>query len=294
MKKIIIVAFLILGINNYLNAQSGKINVAIIPFTYSEGSASASNAQAVFERFSESITKTKRFTIVDRASSNAINAEKDLQKTEAFMNGSTQLQQDALLSAKYIISGHLSSANVTESTYTDRQTGSRSVSYEAKLSLTIKVLDVESGQVIKTETFQPAAGGLLDLNILADTSTPEAAITSAINKIQKKVDKFIGAEFPEAFSIVEIQEKDGKGSAETVLISGGSGSGLKKGDKLKVVELSKILVNGKEITRKKQIGELKITKIDDENFSICEVKSGGIDINSKTEAKVSLEVITLE
>lgn len=294
MKKIIIIAFLILGINNYLNAQSGKINVAIIPFTYSQGAASASNAQAVFERFSESITKTKRFLIVDRASSNAITAEKNLQKTEAFMMSSTQLQQDALQSAKYIISGHLSYANATRSVYTDPKTGVQSVSYEAKLSLTIKVLDVESGEVIKTETFQPAAGGLLDLNIFADTSTAEGAITSAIDKIQKKVDKFIGKEFPEAFSIVEIQEKDGKGNAETILISGGSNSGLKKGDKLKVVETSKILVNGKELSRKKQIGELKITKVDDENFSICEVKSGGIDINSKTEAKANLEVITLE
>lgn len=293
MKKIIIVAFLILGINNYLNAQSGKINVAIIPFTYSQDAASASTAQAVFERFSESITKTKRFIIVDRASSDAISTEKNLQKTEAFMN-STQLQQDALKSAKYIISGHLSYANTTESIYTDKKTGEQSISYEAKLSLTVKVLDIESGEVIKTETFQPEAGGLLDFNIFSDKSTPQAAITSAIDKIQKKVDKFIGKEFPESFSIVEIQEKDGKGSAKTILISGGSNSGLKKGGKMKVVEISKILVNGKDITRKKQIGELKISKVDDENFSICEVKLGGIDINSKTEAKVNLEVITLD
>jgi hypothetical protein len=293
MKKIIIVAFLILGINNCLNAQSGKINVAIIPFTYSEGAASANNAQAVFERFSESITKTKRFIIVDRASSNAISAEKNLQKTEAFMN-STQLQQDALKSAKYIISGHLSYANATQSVYTDPKTGAQSISYEAKLSLTIKVLDIESGEVIKTETFQPEAGGLLDFNVFADKSTAQAAITSAIDKIQKKVDKFIGKEFPEAFSIVEIQEKDGKGSAKTILISGGSGSGLKKGDKMKVVETSKILVNGKELSRKKQIGELKITKIDDENFSVCEVKTGGVDISSKTEAMINLEIITLD
>jgi hypothetical protein len=43
---------------------------------------------------------------------------------------------------------------------------------------------------------------------------------------------------------------------------------------------------------KKEIGEIRIDKIEDENFSICSVKEGGIDINSKFEAKANLQIIT--
>ena len=51
-------------------------------------------------------------------------------------------------------------------------------------------------------------------------------------------------------------------------------------------------VGGKKIVRKKEIGELKVTKVEDENFSICEVRSGGIDINSKFKAQSKLQIIT--
>ena len=92
--------------------------------------------------------------------------------------------------------------------------------------------------------------------------------------------------------IAEILEKDGKGSATKILIAGGSGFGLKKGDKLKVVEVVDMEVNGKKLQRKKEIGELKISKVDDESFSTCSVSSGGVDINSKFEAKSKILIMT--
>ena len=93
-------------------------------------------------------------------------------------------------------------------------------------------------------------------------------------------------------NIAEILEKDGKGSATKILIAGGSGFGLKKGDKLKVVEVVDMEVNGKKLQRKKEIGELKVSKVDDESFSTCSVSSGGVDINSKFEAKSKILIMT--
>ena len=77
------------------------------------------------------------------------------------------------------------------------------------------------------------------------------------------------------------------------MISGGSAFGLKKGDKLKVVESINMEVNGKTMIRKKEIGLLKITKIEDENFSMCSVKKGGSSITSQFEAKGKITVLTL-
>ena len=51
-------------------------------------------------------------------------------------------------------------------------------------------------------------------------------------------------------------------------------------------------VGGKKMDRKKEIGEIKISKVEDENFSIAEVKSGGSEIFSKFNGKSKLLVMT--
>ena len=56
--------------------------------------------------------------------------------------------------------------------------------------------------------------------------------------------------------------------------------------------LSAIEIASRIIERKKEIGELIISEVEDENFSSCSVESGGIDISKKFEAKAKLLVIT--
>ena len=69
-------------------------------------------------------------------------------------------------------------------------------------------------------------------------------------------------------------------------------SGIKKGDRLSVVELVETEVGGRNLTRKKEIGEIKVSKVEDENFSICDVKSGGTEILTKINSKSKIQVIT--
>jgi hypothetical protein len=185
------------------------------------------------------------------------------------------------------VSGHVLSAQ-SEEMRADDGKGNITITYKAKLAIGLKVIDVATGQVISSETIEPKAGNSLLGAIGIGASSPQAAVTKAINDIEGKIDEFVGRNFPQSFSIAEIQEKDSKGNATKLLIAGGSGFGLKKGDKLKVVELVEVEVAGKKLTRKKEIGELKIAKVEDENFSICSVTSGGIDINSKFEAKIQI------
>jgi len=219
--------------------------------------------------------------------------EKELQKTEDFIDGSV-VAQGANLGATFLISGHVNSASASEFTTTDQTTGQTvSGGFKAKLSISLKVIDVATGQVTTSETIEPKGGSMLGQLAGVAPSTAEAAITKAIKDISSKIDEFVSKNFPTIFQIAEIQEKDGSGSAKTVLIAGGSDFGLKKGDKLKVIELTEMEVSGKKMLRKKEVGELQITKVEDENFSICTVKAGGADINKKFEAKARLQVITL-
>ncbi len=269
-----------------------RTGVGIMPFTYDQGSASANFVNSIQETVTNAFVKTKRFNIVDRSKMEALKKEKDLQKSEDFIDG-TVIAQGVSLGANYLISGHVISAQAERmETTPSSTTGQVSVTYKAKLAINLKVIDVATGQVVTSETIEPKGGSLLGGMVGMAPSTPEAAISKAIKGIEDKIDEFVGKNFPISFSIVEIQEKDGKGNATKIMIAGGTAFNLKKGDKLKVVDVSMIEVNGKKLERKKELGELKITKVEDENFSTCSVSSGGIDINSRFEAKAKLLVLT--
>jgi len=285
MKKFMISIALMAGLNFVSKAQE-KIGVGIMSFTYVEGAASEKDVNSIQETVSNAFVKTKRFNIVDRSKMDALKKEKSLQRSEDFIDGKV-IAQGVSLGANFLISGHVISAQADQMT-----TSEGKATYKAKLSISLKVIDVATGQVVASETIEPKSGSSLLGAIGIGESSSQSAISKAIKGIESKIDEFVGTNFPQSFSIAEIQEKDSKGNATKVLIAGGSAFGLKKGDKLKVVELTMIEVNGKKLQRKKEIGELKISKVEDDNFSTCSVSSGGLDINSKFEAKAKLQIIT--
>jgi len=292
MKNLFIAMALIVGFNTLVRAQE-KTAVGILPFTYVQGAASPQDVNSIQETVINGFVKTKRFNIVDRSKMDALKQEKDLQKSEDFIDGSV-IQQGISLGANFLISGHVISAQAQRMETTPDENGKIVISYKAKLSITLKVIDVSTGQVVVSETIEPKGGSMLGGMLGVAPSTPQAAITKAIKDIEDKVDDFVNKNFPVTFPVVEIQEKDSKGNATKIMIAGGTDFNLIKGQKLQVLEVSIIEVNGKKLERKKAIGELKIEKVEGENFSICSVKKGGLEIASKFEAKAHLLVTTLE
>jgi curli biogenesis system outer membrane secretion channel CsgG len=274
-----------------LFSQSEKTPVGILPFTSNSNSINYEYVNSIQEEVTTSFVSTKRFNIVDRSKMDALKKEKELQKSEDFIDG-TVVQQGKNLGAEFLISGHVNSASAEEFTFTDTNGKLQSGGYKAKVSISLKIIDVATGQVTISETIEPKGGSVFAQMTIGGESTADAAINKAIINIHDKVDEFVVKNFPVTFLIAEIQEKDSKGNATTILVAGGNGFGLQKGDQLQVVEIIEMDVNGKKIIRKKEIGALKISKVEDENFSICSVKSGGLDINSKFESKAKLQVIT--
>ena len=290
MKRIFLMS-LILLVFGYTKAQE-KTNVGIIPFTNLGSGASNQDVIAIQEAVTSSFVKTKRFNIVDRTKISELQKEKNLQKSEDFIDG-TVVQQGISLGAKFLISGKVTTATKFSGYKTRTKLDGTKVNElvnEASVNFSCQVIDVETGQVINSETFSNAGGGnFLGLSLAKNV---DEAFTSCLTSLSSDIDKWVHVNFPSIFSIAEIQTKDGKGAATKILMAGGSAFGLEKGDRLKVVEVSEMEINGKKIKRKKEIGEIKIDKIEDENFSICSVKEGGIDINSKFEANANLQIIT--
>ena len=284
-KLFLVLALIGVGFYSSVSAQE-KICVGIMKFTNSiENDTDKIAASMAEETTSTSFVKTKRFTIVDRAKMDSLNAEKELQKSEAFIDGKT-IETSKGLGAQYLISGNVNSASITESITNEGQKY-----YGCTVTIVLKVINVSTGQVIASETISKGSGTAL-FSMPSDTA--QDALNKAVKGLDVGIDKFVKTNFPVIFAIAEIQEVNKKNEAKTVLISGGNAFGLKKGDKLKVVEISILEVGGKKLERKKEIGELKINKVEDDNFSSCSVSSGGADINAKFIAKANLQIITKE
>jgi curli biogenesis system outer membrane secretion channel CsgG len=264
-----------------------KVSIGILPFSYTPESANGKDVVSIQEEVTNAFVKTKRFNVVDRTKMNALKQEKELQKTEDFIDGSV-VEHGKNVGAQYLISGHVNAILADEHVTTDSKGQRASGGWKAKLSVTLKVIDVTTGEVTNSETIEPKTGSTFSQMTIGSISGPksaEAAIAKAIKDIQDEVDKFVEKNFPVSCSIVEFQDKK-------VLISGGSGIGLKKGMELTVYEVSSVEVNGKNLERKKEVGKLKISKVEDENFSTCDIKSGAKEVKEKFDAKTNLKIQT--
>ena len=261
-----------------VNAQSEKISVGILPTNGANGKITKETVM-VTEELSNAFLKTNRFSIVDRSKMESLKQERELQKTEDFLDGSV-ISQSKSIGAKYLISSVLSD-------YVN--TGDK-----CQFLISIKAIDVETGEIIASENLTPKSGGfgntLLSgvVNAALETegslTSQEKAFKKTLDKMSPQIEEFVLKNFPVEFAIVEEQDK-GK-----LLVSGGSSSVVIKGNILKVYEETMINVNGKELKRKKDVAELKVEKVEDENFSTCSIKSGDKLLKEKISTNANLKV----
>ncbi len=277
---------IIILLTNSLFSQTKTI-VGIMPFNKSSNSSSSyydrrnsdnTYLVAIQDAVSDAFLKAKRFTLVEREKMELIRDEKKTQKSEDYIDGLT-VEQSKAMGASYIVTG-----NVTEASFEEKQSTTPSFggfggvsipNRKAKISFGIKVIDVATGEIMASEIFSDEAKG-------------KNAFDDALEKIKPSIEKFIKENFKLNTTLVSIEEKNSSNEAIKVLISGGTAIGLKPKTILKVYEVTTLVVEGKNIPRKKEIGKIEIEKVEDENFSICKVLLGGNLITTKSEAGASL------
>ena len=293
---------LLLSFSIVSSAQE-KIIIGVIPATNEGYSARSEELQAITEAVMNAFSKTKRFTVVDRTNMAAVNNEMKLQRSENFIDGKT-VAQGKSLGAQYLIS-------ITTSSYINDGT-------VCKFVLHLNLIDVSTGQIANDEVINVKGGGhgktiagavggatlghftglgagtgALAGSRAGGATNKDKALGKALQDIEDEIDDFVTNNFPVYFSIAQISEKDVNGNAKKILIAGGSNFGLRKGDKLKVIQLSEMDVDGKKLTRKTEVAMLKISKVEDENFSICEVLDENNNIVALFEGKQKLKVVTV-
>ena len=300
MKSIISKGLTLISVTCFLSsscfAQSGKTSIAILDFTASSG-IDQQFVQTAQEATTQGFVRAKRFVIVDRSRLDAIQNERNLQKSEEFILSSFTVEQRSAIGAQFLVQGTVTNGSVKSTR--ENRTSSKgvtkySVRHDAQLAVSIRVVDVSTGtsDVAVTISGSGSSGGFY-LGA-AQSGTQEQASSTAIDNLTKEVDKWIGKTFPAQFSIVEIQSSDDKSGAQQLLVAGGTGTGLIKGERLMVILETVINVNGTDKKRYQEVGELKVIELDGEDFSICKVVSGGSGILQRFNSKEKIYAQTIK
>ena len=235
--------------------------------------------------------------MVDRSKVDAINRERDLQKSEEFIMSDYTIEQRSAIGAQFFVQGNVTNWSETSKNVKFENSQGEvkySMRYEANLSVSIRVIDVSTSVAgaATTITGSSTSGGFF-LG-MAQKGSAKTALNGALQNLTKEVDKWIGKEFPAQFAIVEVtKSNDSKGAME-VLIAGGSGTGLVKGEKLIVMYETIINVGGVDKKRIQEVGKLKIKDLDGEDFSICKVINGGPGIQQKVSANDKVYAQTIK
>jgi|JI8StandDraft_1071087.scaffolds.fasta_scaffold180711_2 hypothetical protein len=241
--------------------------------------------QSVYDLVSSSFSESGRFDVVDRSKWSLLKEERELQKTEDFIDGKVA-DQGKSIGAQYIVVGNI--GNVSSSQNRSYNSSNQLIiSYSATVSFSLTVLNVETGQILNAQTFTSGSG-------FFTSPTQDLAISRAFGGLKNEIKKWIGKTFTVKSKVVKIlAETDSKG-VKSILIASGSAVGLRSGNDIRIVSYEDIEVDGKKISRTFDIAKGQITKVNDENFSECKVSSNGLEVKKFFSENKPLFVIVVE
>jgi curli biogenesis system outer membrane secretion channel CsgG len=260
--------------------EKGKEVVAIYPFTTSGRTYYdyALNAGTAVEA---GFVRSKRFTVVERSRFGIIKQE------DLFQEANTQeiVKKASRLGAKILVTGHVISAtNGAESQ--SNLIGGATRNYIAQMSLSFKIIDVVTGEIMKSETILGKGKG----------NTPSEAMQSSYEDIDRIARIYVAEYLPQRFQYAADVEVDGKNRLKKFKIWGGSDQGLKENDLVEIFRLSySTSPSGKRVEEKKLLGTAKIIEINSTESCTCELqKSGDIGESLLNEIKTKPESIVFE
>jgi hypothetical protein len=288
MRKLLIAIFLI-GFLNITFAQKTGVAIKTLRKVSKYGNRLSDEENKLENFVTEKLVNLKIVKVVERAVMDEFKVEQLLSSGEDFIGGETT-DFSKKISADYLMGIFINALDIFKSS----SSGS-STTYKCRLSFTIKVFDIATGENILQETFN-GNGGSEFLNF---TYSADKALDKALKTINESVDGFINKLLSNPnlslkTSIANVEETDATGAATKVLIALGSSNSIEVGTKFKIVEIIMINVEGKRTPRKKEIGTIEVSVVEDENFSVCKVLTGGIDIAKKKAENKKLQAIIIK
>lgn len=241
----------------------GKSSVFIDYFAH-PSNVKDSWAEALRSKVIEGIQETNRVLITDVDAEDALRVEKARRE-----NGELSAEGDASrlavmtqLGANYLLQGTITSLSVDHK----RSDDGKSEWYAAVVNYTLKVVDPKNGTTIASKTFKHGES----VAEMATGDTPDAAAVDVAKFARKAVRALVDEAFKLNGTILEISATKGA-EAKQVYISLGSAHGVDGKARFKVFELRTVAGRNS----RKEIGELKVSAVEGEDLTLCDVVKGG-------------------
>jgi len=306
--KSFFISLLLLSVFCVQAQEPQKIAVAIPGFRTSNSSISDETVSAIHQRVIDAFVSISKFSVVERNQLQELRNEVDLQKTEAFMDGSGNVSDRVKnTGANYLVTGVISRVDYSreqreKKEYNAAQKKNVVVGYYwvyfCTIELNIKLIDVTTSQIVLSEVISARNGNGTEKGLLgallstgaSGANSNETAYSGTLDEISKSATGLIRNAFPNVLSIAEIVTRDRKGNADEVLLVGDFTDGMGKKQELYVKLVTETMVNGRKLVRKKVIGEIKILKVEEGGFITARVKSGGDEVTKAFDSKQNLQI----
>lgn len=247
------------------NAED-KISIGVLKFL-SEGRGgdrvSTAVEQMVYSRFAD----RRQFRVVERSRMDAIQAELAAQDILEVAD-KTALQSAG---ADYVVMGQVTQADVSSN-----HTQQGGTYYTAIVSYGVRIIDVSTGEVAHSESFSNGRGNMF-ANAFAgfggDRSSPAGAVDIAVQQTGKQFDAFLNSAFPSYGRMLSVETRDRKGAPLTVLVSLGKADGVGKKSKALAFRQESLLVDGRELVRKRPVAELSFVRSEGDQLSVFRIKN---------------------
>lgn len=200
------------------------------------------------------LQKSGRFTVVDMTSEKQ--RQSALDRAQENYKSENWIDANSALNAEVILAGEITSIKFVKSN-SPGQPG-----YRAAITMTLKLVDVESSKVLASDHFRSEKSEL--------RLTPETALSSAIESFEGHIQQFFIDHVKQSFSILKINSIQ-KGKAVKVTVQIPRNLNIRKGDVFKMVHQEKL---GNQIVPN-LIGELRVKKHISDDFWLMEVRKGG-------------------
>lgn len=234
-----------------LQAQE-KPSVWVPPLQATEPKAVRSSFLAqCHARFQQALLETGALALVDRSLLELVEAERELQKTEAFLDGKF-VAQGMALGAAYILKG----------TY-----------HQGPGRLSVDIVETGTGQLVARE------------EIALDPRWNTLQLTKALRQVADAVADRIHP--LDKIPVVRILEER-KDKAGSLLIAAGSRSGLTKGTLLQVYRTETYLVADKSLQREVPLARVQTAYVENADFSQVKVLSGEKEISQALREGIPL------
>lgn len=164
----------------------------------------------------------------------------------------------------------------------DVQRDYKAQTYAATLAMTINLLDASTGEVLASKQIngssEPPAKKMkfgVRLQSSSNSKSSTEAMSLLSQNITPELTAFYQGAIPVEYPIASVSDVAKDSSTANVLIACGSGCGIEVGQRFKLVEHTTVTVAGKEMTRKTDLGQLDVAKVEDANFSIGQLDAKG-------------------